>query len=160
MESRTGYKPAGGVERVVLHPASSAAEVSFAGGCCRCTFADGGVEVPLCDDRSRFEEELLCQSPPPSVRHRLTLVAERARAAAWADADFIARAVHEGVVAEIVLSDSRTLVCGVSEHLGAEQPMRPVALLSDSGVRLSQGPTLTLTLESEDTAFAMPKTNL
>ncbi len=157
MNTENRQLPVGGVERAVLHPATSVVGFSFRRGACSCTFADDGFEVPLCDDRSLFEERLEAASPPASVRHTLTLVAERTLASLWSTATFCGQALLEGFVAEVYLADGRTLIVGLSEALGAEQPLRLASLTHSSGLRRSQTPTLTLTLTSEDVEFALPK---
>lgn len=151
---KTYYKPVGGVARVVLCRPSDDMEIAFDEEGCTAVFNCEGVGVTLLDDRSSFEECASPQAGAVSVVHTLTLVASRNAAAPWLAPDFIMRATHEGLVADITLNDGRRLLCGCSEALGSEQPLRLVSLRSDSCCRLSQTPALELTLRSEDTAFA------
>lgn len=154
MDMNIYYKPVGGVARVVLYRPTDDMETAFGADCCTAVFNCEGIDVTLLDDRSSFEECAAPQAGAVSVVHTLTLVASRNEAAQWLAPDFIMRATHEGLVADITLNDGRRLLCGCSEALGSEQPLRLVSLRSDSCCRLSQTPALVLTLRSEDTAFA------
>ena len=144
----TAYKPVGGVARVALYPTYGDIGLRFAGGVCEATFDCEPVEVPLTDDRSSFEELLDNSSGP--------LVAERGEASQWLSAEFADSLSRQGVIADVTLNDGRRLIVGCSERMERDFPLRFVSLHSDSGRRLSDTPTLTLTLRSTDTAPAMP----
>ena len=154
----TAYKPVGGVARVALYPTYGDLRLSFADGVCEAEFYCKSAEVPLIDDRSSFEELLSNSSGPISVTHTLTLVAERNAAAQWLSAEFADALSRQGVIADVTLNDGRRLIVGCSERMERDFPLRFVSLRSDSGKRLSDTPTLTLTLRSTDTAPAMPLT--
>lgn len=145
------YKPVGGVARAALYPARGDVELRFASGVCEVRFCCEPAEVPLIDDRSSFEELLDNSSGPVSVTHTLTLVAERGAAERWLSWDFADDVSRQGVIADITLNDGRRLIVGCSERMERDYPLRFVSLRSDSGKRLSDTPTLTLTLRSIDT---------
>ena len=147
-------KPVGGVARAVLYRPDDDMEIAFGDGECYAVFNCEGTEVVLLDDHSSFEERIVPDAGAVSVVHTLTLVAARGDAATWLAPGFAERATHEGVIADLTLNDGRRLVVGCSEALGTEQPLRLASLFCDSGLRLTQTPTVTLTLRSEDTAFA------
>lgn len=152
--SNRDYKPVGGVARAVLYAPGDATGVVFDDGHCTAAFECEGVEVALLDDMSSFEECAASDAGAVSVVHTLTLVARRNDAEAWLTPDFAERAAHEGFVADIVLNDGRRLLGGCSETFGTEQPLCLVSLKSASHCRLSQTPTVTLTLRGEDGELA------
>jgi len=147
----TAYKPVGGVARAALYPTYGDIELRFEGGACTVKFNCEPVAVPLIDDRSSFGELLDNSSGPISVTHTLTLVAELGAAARWLSSEFAADMSQEGVIADVTLNDGRRLIVGCSERMKRDFPLRFVSLRSDSGKRLSDTPTLTLTLRSTDT---------
>ena len=147
-------KPVGGVAMAVLYRPDDDMEIAFGDGECYAVFNCEGVEVVLLDDSSSFEECIAPDAGAVSVVHTLTLVAARGDAVAWTAPGFAERVTHEGVIADLTLNDGRRMVVGCSEALGTEQPLRLASLRCDSGLRLTQTPTVTLTLRSEDTAFA------
>ena len=148
------YKPAGGVARAVLYSPQGDMEIDFGEERCSAVFDCEGADVVLLDDRSSFEEVTASDAGAVSVVHTLALVASRNDAAQWLAPDFMLRAAHEGLIADLTLNDGRRLLAGCSAALGKEQPLRLVSLQSTSQHRLSQTPAVTLTLRSEDTAFA------
>ncbi len=148
------YKPVGGVARAVLYPAGEDMDFRFADGVCTADFGCKPLEVPLIDDRSSFEELFDNSSGPVSVTHTLTLVAERGAAERWLSPEFAACVSRQGVVADVTLNDGRRLLVGCSERMERDFPLRFVSLRSDSGKKLSDTPTLTLTLRSTDTDAA------
>ena len=152
----TAYKPVGGVARVALYPTYADFGGRSPGGVCEATFDCEPGEVPLTDDRSSFVELLDNSSGPLSVTHTLTLVAERGEASKGLSAEFADSLSRQGGIADVTLNDGRRLIVGCSERMERDFPLRFVSLHSDSGRRLSDTPTLTLTLRSTDTAPAMP----
>lgn len=160
MEPNVGkYKPVGGIAAVRLYAPGDVGSASFGSNGCYVVFSGTADEVPLLDDRSGFEELCSGSPGPVSVRHTLTLVSDRNMAGEWFSGDFLSRALSEGFVAYIRLNDGRTLLGGYSERLGGEQPLRLVSLHSQSGAGLSDSPTLTLVLASEDAEPAATITN-
>lgn len=154
--ANTNYKPVGGVARVALYPTGGDMEFRFADGACTAKFDCEPVAVPLMDDRSSFEELFDNSSGPVAVTHTLTLVAERGEAERWLSAEFADCVLRQGVIADVTLNDGRRLLVGCSERMEQDFPLRFVSLRSDSGKRLSDTPTLTLTLRSTDTVAAVP----
>ena len=148
------HKPVGGVELCELHFADSVEALSFESEGCDIEFADNGLEVRLMDDRSTFVERVECDKGVVKVAHTLHLVALRNDAQQWLDEEFVHRAVRTGVVARLTLNDGRRLIVGVSRHLTTEQPLRLESLVCDSGSAPSDSPTITLCLQSSDTALA------
>ena len=149
-------KPKGGVARVALHTADAVGSLAVGDEGCRVRFADEPLEVLLTDDRSLFEEQLSVEEGVMSVEHRLTMVADRNHAPQWLETEFLYRATHEGLIAEVVLNDSRRLLVGYSLRLQGEQPLRLQSLTAASGQRPNDTPTLTLTLAATDAEMAMP----
>ena len=148
------HKPIGGVELCELHFADSVEALSFESEGCDIEFADNGLEVRLMDDRSTFVEKVECDKGVVKVTHTLRLVALRSDAEEWLDKEFIHRATRSGVVARLALNDGRGLIVGASRHLTTEQPLRLESLVCDSGSTPSDTPTVTLCLQSSDTALA------
>lgn len=160
MEPNVGkHKPVGGIAAVRLYAPGDIRGASFGSDGCYVTLAGTADEESLFDDRSVFEEMCDGSRGPVSVRHTLTLVSDRNLSGKWLSEEFLRSALVEGFVAYIRLNDGRTLLGGYSERLGGEQPLRLVSLHSQSGAGLSDTPTLTLVLASEDTSPASLITN-
>lgn len=128
------YKPVGGVRRVSLRAADTVVR------------AMESVEVELIDDGSTYREVLSVERGSGVVRHTLTLKALYSNAEAWLQSEFIDMATRTGVVAEVMLNDSRQVTVGFSEALGVEQPLRIKSLEVDSAHSPSEVPTVTLVL--------------
>ena len=144
---------------MVLCAASNILEALFdndTGACVRLDFVDNQAVMTsaLIEDRSSLNEEISFKDGIVAVRHTLTLVADRNLAEAWLEPAFCSEAVLCGLCAVVTLNDGCTLLVGCSERFGTQQPLRPVSIVSSSGSRLADMPTLTLTLESYDTSAA------
>ena len=129
-----GYKPVGGVRSVTLHAADTVGRTMES------------IDVELMDDGSTYREVLSVEQGSGVVKHTLTLKALYSAAEAWLSREFIDMATLAGVVAEVTLNDSRQIVVGQTEALGAEQPLRIKSLEVDSAHSPSEVPTVTLVL--------------
>lgn len=151
----SNYKPVGGVKRVLLYPAEAAKRILFSSEGCEVEFASTDpIEVELMEDMSSYEERAEATKGQTKIAHILQLVADRAKGEAWLETDFLEMASIDGVVAEVMLADNRRLLVGYSPTFGDEQPLRLKSLSSSSGSTLHDRPTVTLRLESHDTAFS------
>ena len=149
-------KPIGGIAHCALYPADSVRIESVTTGGCSVSFVGEPYEFELFDERSTFSEQMLSDKGILKVIHRLELVADRNFASAWLAPAFTHQAIDRGVVARLTLTDGRELLVGYSWKFASERPLRLSSLTFNSGSRANETPTLTLTLTSEDTAFAMP----
>lgn len=148
------YKPVGGVERCSLYPANAVEKALFSSEGCEVTLVGEPLEVELLDDMSSYEELTDSLKGDIRVSHLLNLVADREVAKAWFDKDFLDRAYLDGLVAQVLLADGRRLLVGYSALFDDEQPLRLESLISTSGTKLHDKPTVTLRLVSHDTEFA------
>ncbi len=115
---------------------------------------DSVMTCSLLEDASSYEERYMFDGGAVAVQHKLTLVADRNMAAAWLASDFHRDSVRRGLCAVVTMNDSRQLLIGCSARFGTEQPLWPVEIISSSGCRLSDVPTITFVLESYDTSTA------
>ena len=137
------YKPVGGILSAELFFASDLHSVD--------DMAKGqGVAVELCDDKSTYEEYFSAESGLVSVQHTLPLVADRAEAASWIDAEFLRHCAAEGVVARVHLATGERLTVGWSPRLGFEQALRLRSLKCATGLRPKHRPRVGLVLECRD----------
>ncbi len=109
-----------------------------------------GVKVELADYASHYEESFASDNCQVSVQHTLTLVADRAEANPWIDAEFLRHCAAEGVVARVWLASGERLTVGWSPHLGFEQALRLGSLKCMSGSRPKHRPRVELVLECRD----------
>lgn len=151
---KSNYKPVGGVESCTLYPADAVETAIFSSRGCEMQLCGEGVEVPLLEDSSRYEEESRSRDGVVKVSHLLHLVADRKEAEEWLDNNLLERLAIEGAVAVVTLEDGRRLLAGYSPHLGNEQPLRLESLISTSGSNLHDRPTVTLRLVSHDIEFS------
>ena len=124
--------------------------------CVRLKFVDDQavMECSLVEDASTFEELFEFDGDIVSVRHTLTLVADRNMAEAWLESTFSRESGRVGLCALVTLNDGRRLLVGYSERFGAQQPLRVKQIASGSGSKRIDIPRLTMTLESFDTSAA------
>ena len=151
------HKPAGGVRSAVLLLPSVYGDLFFSadGTSCECIRPQGEVHrCRLADGRSSFDETLEVKGGTRTVTHRLRLVADRDAAEEWLKPDFIQLLRFTGVAADITLADGRRLLAGVSAHMYDKQPLRLRSIDVASGCRLADVPSVTMVLESTDSAFA------
>ena len=147
MTEKRSFKPVGGVAHAELFAVGGIDSVE--------DMVQGkGITVELLDQGSHYDEEASADNLPVSVQHTLTLCAWSDRGAAWLDADFLARAAADGVVARVGLRSGESMVVGWSQRFGLEQPLRLRSMAFHSGSRLSDSPHVVLTLTSHDTASA------
>ena len=147
MTEKRSFKPVGGVAHAELFAVGGidSAEDLVQGE---------GIAVELLDQGSHYDEEATADNLPVSVQHTLTLCAWPDKCSAWFNADFLARASADGVVARIELCTGESIVVGWSQRFGLEQPLRLRSLAFHSGSRPSDSPRVVLTLASFDTASA------
>ena len=124
--------------------------------CKRVVFEDSDsvMTCSLLEDASSFKERYHFDGGAIAVQHKLTLVADRNMAAVWLESSFHHECMRKGVCAVVTMNDGRQLLVGISARFGTEQPLRPIEIISSSGSRLSDVPTITFTLESYDTSPA------
>lgn len=149
-------KPIGGIAHCALYPADSVRIQSITANGCRVSFVKQPYEFELFDERSSFSEQMLSDKGVLKVVHCLELIADRNLASAWLETEFTHQAIDKGVMAQLTLTDGRELLIGYSKKFESERPLRLSSLTFNSGSRANERPTLTLTLTSEDTAFALP----
>ncbi|MBQ5635677.1 MAG: hypothetical protein IIV10_05145 [Alistipes sp.] len=149
-------KPIGGIAHCALYPADSVRVKSITTNGCDVLFANQSCEFDLFDEHSSFNEQMLSDKGVLKVVHRLELIADRNLASSWLEIPFTHQAIDKGLVARLTLTDGRKLLVGYSKKFEFERPLRLSSLSFNSGSRANETPTLTLTLTSEDTAFAMP----
>lgn len=118
------------------------------------TSATAVMECSLLEDTSSLEESMSFEGGAVAVRHTLTLVADRNLAAAWLGPEFRNESLLKGLCAVVTLNDGRQLLVGYSERFGAQQPLRIKEIISSSGQRPSEAPTITMILENYDTSVA------
>ena len=152
-------KPAGGVRDVALTSPDNILHAEFDGTGDRCEEPEfaRGQEVMYCrllEERSSRVETLETEGNARTVRHRLTLTADRNLAEEWLSKRFADELLAHGAVAVVTLGDGRRFLAGVSQRFGCAQPLRLVRCSADSGRRCADTPTVQLVLESIDTAFA------
>ncbi len=148
------FKPVGGVESVALYPANAVTAILFSSEGCEVSLSGSSIAVELEDDMSHYEEQLESRHGVIRIHHKLTLISNRDRAAKWLTAEFLEQASIEGVIAVVTLCDGRRLLVGYSSNFGEEQPLRLSSLISSSGSKLRENPTVTLQLVSCDTEFS------
>lgn len=148
------YKPVGGVERVILYPADAVRTVLFSSNGCEVELSEPLLEVELLDDASHYKEKSECINGVVKIDHLLHIVADRKEAEKWLDSDFLEQVAIEGVVATVHLEDGRSLLVGYSSRFGNEQPLRLDSIVSSSGDKLHNRPTVALQLISHDTDFS------
>ena len=156
MNDNQQKKPIGGIAQCALYPTDAVHVSSIETDGCKVRFTKAPYKAILFDDSSSLCEQMIMEQGAIRVTHTLKLVSDRNMAGVWLEREFAMQATDQGVIAVVTLSDGRSLLVGYSQRLGKELPMRLHSLISDSAVKLNQTPTLTLTLQSEDTAFAMP----
>ena len=149
-------KPIGGIACCALYPADSVHIRSITMDGCDALFVGQPYNFELFDERSSFIEQMLSDKGVLKVVHRLELIADRNFASVWLEPSFTHQAIDRGLVARLSLTDGRELLVGCSGKFVSERPLRLSSLTFDSGSRANETPTLTLTLTSEDTAFALP----
>lgn len=142
------YKPVGGVVAAVLYPVGALGEIDLIAEC-------EGVGVELLDDGSSYQEQFLSAQGLVSVQHTLTLCAERSKAQAWLDIDFVQRCAAEGVVALVELSSGEQVQVGWSDKFQFEQALRLAELRFKSGSSLDDIPYVELRLVSSDLNSAL-----
>jgi hypothetical protein len=142
------YKPVGGVVAAVLYPVGALGEIDDVA-------TVTGIEVELLDDGSSYEEEFISKQGLVSVKHTLTLCAERSVAQPWLDSDFVQRCAAEGVVARVELSSGEEVQVGWSPKFQFEQALRLAELRFRSGRTLDEVPCVVLTLVSSDVGSAL-----
>lgn len=150
MTEKRLFKPVGGVAH---------AELFAVGGLTSAEDLEQGrgLAVDLTDDGSHYHEEASADNLPVSVQHSLTLCSTRWQATEWFDADFLAHASADGVVARIGLCSGESIVVGWSQRFGFEQPLRLRSLHFNSGSHANDSPRVELTLTSCDTCSAFDK---
>ena len=154
METISAYKPVGGVESVALYPADAVVTALFSSAGCEVELSGSPIEVPLLEDKSKYEESSSFEQGATSVSHLLHLVADRNEAYLWLDNNFLEQATFEGFVAVISLCNGDRLLAGYSAPFGNEFPLRLDAIISSSGSNLRETPSVTLRLISHDTEFS------
>lgn len=143
MSENKTFKPIGGIIAAELFPIAGLREPQ--------AIVEGeGVKVTLADYASHYEESFASENCPVSVQHTLTLVADRAEAASWIDAEFLRHCAAEGVVARVHLATGERLTVGWSPRLGFEQALRLRSLKCATGLRPKHRPRVELVLECRD----------
>lgn len=147
MAEMNSYKPIGGILRAELYPVANL--------CSSADIAEGeGVEVTLADYASHYDESISSDNGLVSVEHTLTLVAERADADLWVDAEFLRHCAAEGVAARVWLATGEVLTMGFSPRMGFEQALRLHSMTALSGSRPKHRPRVELVLRSQDLCSA------
>lgn len=143
MSENKSFKPIGGIVAAELFPVADLLSID--------DLVQGeGLSVGLADYASHYEENFFSDNCQVSVEHTLTLVADRADAAGWVDAEFLRRASAEGVVAKVWLASGEELVVGWCERLGFEQALRLRSLKCATGSRPKHRPHIELVLACRD----------
>lgn len=158
MSASTIGKPAGGIAAVILTPAGNILRVSGAAGEeAEVELRDPGrvCDFPLAEEGSSYEEAFDADAGPLRVRHTLRLAAGREAESRTGSAEFLRAAAGGGLAALVTMRSGRRLLVGWSHRFGAEQPLRPVALLAASGSRPLDKASAVLTLASEDAGAAV-----
>ena len=130
MESAQRIKPAGGIVRVAVVPAGTAA------GGPPASIAAAAEELPLVEGRSEYDESTEVHNGIVRIVHRLMLVVP----AGYAREHIGPRTQHlwatAGTAAVIDTVAGERIVAGWSEHFGSEQPLR----LTDVGLSTDKTP--------------------
>ncbi len=158
MNMRQTSKSVGGVAQCVLHFATAVRPIDWEAGSpsVNVAFDDTGIPLALKEYASAFDEQLSVEQGLIAVTHTLTAVIRRRDARFWLDAEQLRRLAEQGTVAEVTLTDGRRLLVGWSERFGACQPLKLASMVSHSGKRPDDEPTVTMVLTATDTAFALP----
>ena len=154
MKTDSNYKPVGGVESAALYPADAVATALFSSEGCNIKLSGEPIEIPLMEEKSRYEETLSVEHGKSYVAHQLHLVADRNDAGEWLENRFWEQSSFDGLIAVVSLCDGRRLLVGYSAQLGNEHPLQLEALSSTSGNTLHETPSVTLQLISYDTEFS------
>ena len=143
MSENKRFKPVGGIVAAELFPVASFASPQ--------EMVEGaGVKVVLADYASHYEECFSSDNGLVSVEHTLTLVADRADASGWINAEFLRRCAAEGVAARVRLATGEVLFVGWCPRLEFEQALRLRSLKSLSGSRPKHRPRVELVLSCRD----------
>lgn len=158
MNASQTTKSVGGVARIVLHFATAVRPIDWEAGsqAVKVAFDDTGIPLTLKEYASTLDEQLSVEQGLVAVRHTLTAVMRRRDALLWLDAEQLRRLAEQGTIAEVVLMDGRRLLVGWSERFGACQPLKLASMVSHSGKAPDDEPTVTMVLNTTDTAFALP----
>lgn len=143
MAENNSFKAVGGILAAELFPVATLASADD-------IIEGGGIEVELADYASHYDESFSSDNGLVSVEHTLTLVAERANAGKWIDAEFLRHCAVEGVAARVWLATGEVLTMGWSPRFGFEQALRLDSVKALSGSRPKHRPRVELTLSSRD----------
>ncbi len=136
-------KPLGGITTLTLGVASSSGAAP--------TLPEGGVEIPLLEDRSHYSEEVKWCGGVPTVEHSLRLFTS----AHYQLPEELEEGLTRGFVAHIALRSGRSIVVGWSSEALSDRALRLVSCETRSGAKPSSRGLKEWLLESIDGSAAM-----